>query len=478
MSNTNIRLRSFASLARGISVFVLLLLASGCAGGAKEPKWPPTAKKWFDRATHSYQSGDLEDARLASNNALAQLPDEPEVRIIAAKVAMAELDFEGALKVLKDLPGTEVAGLRGRAYWYRGDLEKAAEQLAIVSQDPDVKDAWADQTLKLARAGRGRTPFEMTGGLVSVVEMPSAGVTMLVPLEVNGEPSLAMVATDRAESVIDSKVAQEGGWVSLRFAGSIEVSDVPAIGQDLSGLSRELGAPIKLLIGVNLLRHLRATVDVAGRQFVVRNYEPEAPPDATTVHPIYYRGGAMVLPGAFSDQASAPLSTVLVNTSMAFPLALDEAGWKKGGLDPSTFAPVPGGGDLRHGTLPMLRLGAFEIENVPGVLGAPVAAVEADVGADLDGFAGAGLFATFRLTFADEGKTLWIEDLPTEVVAMRQELLEVEAAARVKARSFATPTPGSQEGASPASSAPPATSAPPASAAPQGEEPPPKKVMP
>jgi hypothetical protein len=198
-----------------------------------------------------------------------------------------------------------------------------------------------------------------------------------------------------------------------------------------------MGAPIKLLIGVNLLRHLRATIDVAGRQFVVRNYEPPAPPDATTVHPIFYRGGAMVLPGSFGMERTAPSSTLLMNTSMSFPLALDKGGWEKAGQDTGKFAAVPGSNDLRHGNLPMLRLGAFEIPNVPGVFGAPIAAVEKEEGINLDGFAGSGLFATFRLTFADKGRTLWMEDLPPDVIAMRRRM--VEQARRPKGVSGAPP---------------------------------------
>src|SRR5690606_36771728 len=67
-----------------------LLLATACGGGHKEANWPPVAKKWFDRAKHSYAEGDMADARLASENALSALPDEPKVRIIAAEFAMAE----------------------------------------------------------------------------------------------------------------------------------------------------------------------------------------------------------------------------------------------------------------------------------------------------------------------------------------------------------------------------------------------------
>lgn len=405
----------------------LLLLAAltastglvGCGGSAAAPEWPPVAKKWYDRAEHSFKTGDLEDAKHAAENALLALPQEPAVRLVAARIALAELEFDRVIELTNGLTGTEVAGIRGRAYWYKGDVEHAADELDVLAHDPELRDPWAKEVAHLARLGRGRRPFEMTGGIVAMTEMPRAGTTaMIVPLEINGEPSLALVATDTAEAAIDSKEG-DGSWVSLRFGGRIEVSDVPAVGRDLSGIKRQVGAPIKLLIGVNLLRHLNATIDFSGAQFIVRNFEAPAPPEATTVHPIFYRGGALVLPTAFGVEASAPTATLLVNTTMTYPLALDDAGWTKAGQDTKKFVAVPGGGNLTYGTLPMLRVGAFEVPNVPGVYGAPVADLEKAIDVDLDGFAGSGLLATFRLTFADRGRTLWIEDLPPEVIQAR-----------------------------------------------------------
>lgn len=434
-------LRSAFPLALLLPLSVAL---TGCGAGQKQPKWPEAAKKWFDRAEHSYQVGDLDDARLASENALAALPNEAEVRIVAAKIAMAELEFDRALQLLEGVAGTDAAGLRGRCHWYVGNLELAAEELAVVAGDPDVKDPWAKSALQLSRSGLGRRPFEMSGGLVSVVDMPRAGNTaMLVPVEINGEESLAMIATDHAECIIDGRTP---GWVSLRFAGQVEVSDVPAMAQDLSGLTREIGAPVKMLLGVHLLRKVRATIDLSGRQFVVRNYEPPAPPHATTIAPVFYKGGALVIPGAFGVKRTAPTASLLMNTSVTFPLALDEAGWKKAGRDPNTLVAVPGAPDLRHGTIPMLRLGAFEIPEIPGVIGLPIDEIEQEVGVDLDGLAGSGLFATFRLTFADRGKTMWMEDLPPEVIAERQALLErLRAEAEQKAQQSTGPAASSTD---------------------------------
>lgn len=444
---------SFFRIARTFCLLGMCSLSLACAS-AKPPeaKWPPVAKKWFDRAEHSYQAGDMDDAEHAIDNALSSLPDEVQVKILAAKISMTRLEFDRALQLLKGLDSTDAAGLRGRCHWYLGQLEQAAAELERVTSDPEVKDGWAKNTLLLARAGRGRTPFEISGGLLAAVEMPKAGnSSMFVPLEVNGEPALAMVATDRVETVMD---AREPGWVSLRFGGVLEVSDVPVVGQDLSGLSKEIGVPIKILLGVHFLRRARATVDVLGQQFVVRSYEPPPPPAATTLNPMFYRGGAMVIGGAFGAELDAPSTALLVSTSMLFPVALDEAGWRKAGQDPSTFLSVPGQAQLKHGMIPMLRLGAFEITQIPGVLGAPVATVEKEVGADLDGVVGSGLFSTFRLTFADGGRTLWLEDLPPDILEARQ-----QAAAGVRAVQQ-PPSVVTDPGAPPASPTPPKAGSP------------------
>src|SRR5437660_1439165 len=81
-----------------------------------------------------------------------------------------------------------------------------------------------------------------------------------------GAQVLAMIATATGEVVVDSSSRKEPAWVNLRF-GSMEVKDVPALTQDLSAVSRQLGAPIKALLGVNLLRHMHVTFDRRGDQF-------------------------------------------------------------------------------------------------------------------------------------------------------------------------------------------------------------------
>jgi hypothetical protein len=412
------RPRSRAWLRHSLFLYVAgaLPAAAGCAAPQQGAEWPPTAKKWFERADASYRDGDIEDADEAASNALRLMPAEERIRLLAARVALAKLEYDRVSTLLQGLRSAEAAGLRGRALWYSGSVVRAAEELDRLLADPEVRDPWASEVVKLARRGAGREPFRMSGGLLAVSEMPRVrGSAMVVPLEVDGEPALAMIATATAEVVIDSSKGSEPKWVSLRFGEKIEVHDVPALAKDLSGVSRQVDAPIKMLIGVNLLRHVHATIDYVGDQFVVRTFEPPPPPEATTVPVHYVRGGGMLIRTALGADESSPRLSLLVDTSLGLPVALDADGWKRAGIDPSTLEPVPNAAQLRQGVLPLIRVGAFDLPKVPAYYGAPIQEVENTLGINLSGFAGAELVEAFRVTIAERGRALWLENLPREL---------------------------------------------------------------
>lgn len=401
---------------KSLLLLALAVSVTGCAGvgtKAKEAGWPPLAQKWFDRAEKSYGVADIEDADLAIDNAVRLLPSEPRVKLLAGRIALAQLEYDACLEHLAGLADTDARAVRGRAYWYSGALDEAADELDQLLSDPEVRDPWARDIAKLARRGTGRKPFSMSGALLAVTDMPKTGqAAMIVPLEVNGEQALGLIATGVPEAVVDSSAGAEASWISLRFDGRVEVRDVPALAKDLSGISRQLNAPIKVLLGVNVLRHLNTTFDFAGGQFVVRSFEPPPPPHATTVRVDYLLGGGMVMRSAFGSEENAPVASLLVDTAMTFPLALDAAGWKKAGVAPRDLAPFEGSTSMKQGVLPMMHLGAFEIPGVPGVLDDSVKAVEDLVDVDLDGAVGAGLLAAFRTTMTAKGRTLWLEDMP------------------------------------------------------------------
>lgn len=408
-------LRSPARRRGTVAVLFAAAILAGCSGASSpDNSRPPTAESWYRRAQREFKEGDFAHAHDSAQSALAIVPADADVKTLAGEIALTKLDYDEVLRLLKGVKSTNAARLRGRALWYKGDLEAAADELETMLTDPEVKDDWAKATSKLARRGAGRVPFTLKGPMVTAVEMVHASPAtpfFVVPVEVDGESALAMVATGTAEVVLDSSTRPEPSWVSLRFSERFEVADVPALAQDLSGLSKELGVPIKALIGVNLLRHVNATLDIQGRQFVARNFAPPPPPAATRVDVYYARGGGMIVEGAFGA-SSGPRAALLVDTSRPFKLALDADGWKKAGVDVASLKPIQGDPEqkLREGIVPLLHLGAFDLPKVPGLLGVPFTDIEKAMQIDLDGVAGAGLFYSYRCTFADGGRVLWLED--------------------------------------------------------------------
>jgi hypothetical protein len=449
-------------LTRSAALLAASAVVWGCAApGTADAEWPPISKRWYDRGDASYRQGDLDDAESASENALRVTPDREEVRLLAARIALAKLEYARTIQVLKGLDSNEARSLRGRAYWYAGEIDHAADELEKLVADPEVRDPWAVEIAKLARRGAGRKPFQMTGAQVGVTDMPRTGSTaMIVPLEINGEPALGLIATGTAEAVIDSSGGGQSNWVSLRFGESVEVRDVPALAKDLSGISRQVNAPIKILLGVNVLRHVNATFDLIGGQFVVRRYEPPPPPVATTLKLTYVRGGGMLMRGAFGPEATAAQASLLVDTSIVYPVALDSGGWKKAGVAQSSLRSVPNGGAMKSGTVPLLKLGAFELPSVPALAGdEPVKEREEGLGIELDGLVGSGLLANFRVTLADGGRTMWLEDMPHEAFAPSDAALNVpetpdDATDDAADEDDAAPTKGAKPGVKPAAKSP------------------------
>jgi hypothetical protein len=257
----------------------------------------------------------------------------------------------------------------------------------------------------------------MEGGLVAEVDMPRGidrvplGAANVVPCELDGERILALVATGTSEVLLDTNSRHEAAWVNLRF-DRVEVKDVPALVQDLSSITRQLGVPIKALIGAQLLRHAHATFDRRGDQFVVRRQDATPPPDASRVPLYYVRGGGMMLRATITAKQDDPIP-LLVDSSRPFPLFLQDVAWKKAGIDVQSLASVPDAPNVKHGMVPMFRMGGFDLAKMPAIEGGDFSEMANGVDIDLAGVVGADLLAFFRVTFADDGRFMWIEPDPT-----------------------------------------------------------------
>ena len=402
--------------ARFLGMTALMLLAStpvACGGPDANTGRAPLADKWLTRAKAAYRSGDLDDASTAIDGALKAAPKDSETRLLGARIALAKLEYNEAIKLTEGITGSDALALRGRAYWYAGDIEKAADDLEEMLRDPNVKDNWAREVAKLARRGQGRHPFAIEGAVVASVEMPQAGPALVVPCELEGERILALVSTAMGELMIDSSNRKEPAWVNLRFGEKLEVKDVPALTTDLSNISRQLGAPIKALIGVNALRHMHVTFDRRGSQFVVRKSDPSAPPDASKVPLFYVRGGGMMMRAAVSNKDDGN-ALLFVDSSAFYPLALDDAMLKRSGADLTQFRNEPGAPPAwKLGMLPYFKLGSLDLPMVPAMQGAPLAEYKNNFDVELGGVVGAGLLAAFRVTFGDDGRWLWLEVDPS-----------------------------------------------------------------
>jgi hypothetical protein len=469
-----------AARCAGVSLLLTLFAVAfgGCgpAFDAEHPARTPLADKWLTRAKLSYKAGDFADASDAAKSALQAAPSDPEIKTLAARIALAKLDFGETLKLTAGLQTTEVHSLRGRAHWFSGDIEQAADELEAMLQDPAVRDPWATEVAKLARLGTGRHPFAIEDGYVASIEMPQAGPALIVPCELEGESILALVATASSEVVIDSATRHESAWVNLKFGDRLEVKDVPALTQDLSGVSHELGAPIKALLGANLLRHVHATFDRRGDQFVVRRDEAPPPPDASRVPLWYVRGGGMFLRAGITPTTptaagtgpleAAVLTPLLVDTTSLFPVALQDSIFARAGVDLGSLHSEPGAPNLKTGTLPSFRLGAFDLPKVPAVEGAPMGDILANVDLDMGGVIGAGLLSVFRVTFGDDGRFIWIEPDPLMMQSMGPPPpdLPVSGAPRESGTATAVPPANAPPPTTPAKGT--ATPAPPVKAAP------------
>jgi hypothetical protein len=389
---------------------LLLLLVAACGGPDPNTSGrSPDAEKWLARAKQSYRSGDADDASQAIDGALKAAPKDQEARLLAARIALARLDYAEAVRLTEGLPASEAKGIRGRALWYSGDIERAADELEDMLRDPAVKDSWARDVAKLARRGQGRHPFAIEGGVVAAVEMPQAGPALVVPLELDGERILGLIATNFGELMIDATSRKEPAWVNLRFADRVEVKDVPALTTDLTSLSRTLGAPIKALLGVNVLRHMHVTFDRRGSQFVVRKSDPSPPPEATRMPVFYARGGAMMMRAAVSAKGDGN-TLLFVDSSAFYPLALDDKLLKVSGANLSDFRPEPGApASWKMGTIPYFKLGPVDLPQIPAMQGANVNEYKETFDVDVGGIAGAALLSVFRVTFGEDGRWLWLE---------------------------------------------------------------------
>jgi hypothetical protein len=397
-------------------------LVAGCpdpeSAAGVQTKGPKGEKaiQWMKRANEELAALDLDEANDSIGKAAAAAPGDREIGILAARIALARLDFKGAVKALDGLEGSEAASLRARAFWYGDDLPHASEELSRALEDPAFKDPWAKPVRELAGTqGTGRKPFTLKDGSARLLEvrMPrDLNTLLLVPVEIDGQATVALIDTGVPEVVLDSKGRSSPGWVTMKFASndgsrSMEFRDVPAMVQDLSPFTKGQTVPVGAVLGMNFLRRLHLTFDRLADQLVLRREEPSTPPQMTKVPVGFYNGGGMLVRSTIRKEFEVT-SALWVNTGVEYPLAFPDTIWKKIGVDPKSLPTAEGKSIAR---LTNIRVGGLDLGPADALAGVPqIEEVLAKFkGVDVMGQVGMGFLAGVRVTLAEGGRALWLE---------------------------------------------------------------------
>jgi hypothetical protein len=169
----------------------------------------------------------------------------------------------------------------------------------------------------------------------------------------------------------------------------------------------------------------------------------------------------MTLRGLFTATPEGGETPLLVDSSRFLMLALQDDTWKKAGVDPKTLTPLADAPNIRRGPVPNFKLGGFDLSRMPAMQGLEMGEFQQTLDVNVGGVVGAELLAFFRVTFADEGRFIWIEPDPS--------LLAPPPVQRGAAPGGPPPMkPDPDSSAAPPPPPPPTTAAPPAPPAPKG----------
>jgi hypothetical protein len=82
-------------------------------------------------------------------------------------------------------------------------------------------------------------------------------------------------------------------------------------------------------------------------------------------------------------------------------------------VDVKSLVSMPDTPTVKRGMVPMFRMGGFDLAKMPALGGIDLGELTSGLDVDLEGVVGADLLAFFRVTFADDGRFMWIEPDPT-----------------------------------------------------------------
>jgi len=452
------------------TLWLLSSLGAACGGaaagasGPEDPASEPSPGSGpedddLERARSGYGRGDLVGARDALARVLERRPDDPATRRLAARVAAALGNDEGALALLEGTDDPEMQAMRARLLIRAERLVTVARALApeleARAADPAPGDEILEAYLAIARAGAIDDLYVPVGDRAEVPWAEGVPLPVVDVVLDDGAPSKALVATsadllvlhagavDRLARFRGDDAAEEadagssegpgdgsaadappdggpdpgageaepvaGGVVGRLRIGDAGLDRVPFVTRDLSPIAVQLGTPIVAVIGLDLLLELRATLDGPGRRLLIRpgGWDGGARP-AGGVPFATFSGAHLAVRARLTDQVGGYM---LVDSAGLFPLAVVPQAIDAMGLSPDELTAIPGSPspDVRQFALPAVRLGDVVLEAVPAITGLAPDTLGPSIGAPIAGLVGQQVLERFTVTLDGDARRLRIE---------------------------------------------------------------------
>ena len=132
------------------------LAATACGGPDAERSGtrPRSPTSGSTRAKASLpQRATSRTRRTAIDGALKAAPKDRDTRLLGARIALAKLDYTEAVKLTEGITGDASAkGLRGRAFWYAGDIEQGRRRARGDAPRSDREGQLGARTSRSSRA--------------------------------------------------------------------------------------------------------------------------------------------------------------------------------------------------------------------------------------------------------------------------------------------------------------------------------------
>jgi hypothetical protein len=387
---------------------------AGCGGasasGEPEPADPANAISAEERAEDARAmlvEGRLDEAHAAAVDALSVDPEQPIAREVAARVLLARGEMRETVELLSSARRPRLVRLRARARARLGDYAGVAADLSSV-EEREPADGWAEAMLPVARAAPSEGAFSMSGAARAAIPMDTRAPVPVIPIEVDGRATNALVATSADVTVLDDQIRATPGFAEQIALGELSVRNVPVLSRDLDPIGETLGTEIGAVIGMDLMSRLEVTLDGREREIVFRREGTEASAEASEVPFVAFEATFLAVRATLNGTVDGWFT---LDTSGLFPVAIAPDTVEALDLDPESLEPAPGAPspEIRMTTLERVRFGDVEMAGVPAVTGLVPADLSELAGAPIAGMLGAAMVHQLSLTIAPERRVLLIE---------------------------------------------------------------------